>query len=127
MGKLVYNAEKAADRIHIKFSVVHMGSDLCVAICGGNRPHIGAVAAAQVRASLADSRNTSATVSILTFTGHKEDEIASRVAKRLAIQLQQNTVVCCGIHVDSITADEIRTVNEMVDEMVEEYEQKGRA
>lgn len=119
--ELIYDVVEKVDRIQLRFTVVPMGNDLCIAIYGGSRPHIGAVAVAQVRPSLADADNVSATVSMLSFLGHKEGEVASRVAKNLAVQLKKNTVVSCGIHLDDITSEEIRTVLAMSDKLMEKF------
>ena len=92
-----------------------MGNDCCVVITGGDRPHLGAVALAQARPSLSDPAKTSASTSVLTLLGHKEDALAHRAATRLARDLAANVVVCCGIHVDAITADELKFIDEAID------------
>lgn len=87
-----------------------IGVDLLVAIYGGDRAHIGAVAAAHPRASLKDPEQTSATASVLCFSGHKEDEIVKTAAEALASRLNVNTVVTAGIHWDHIDARGIAQV-----------------
>jgi hypothetical protein len=108
-------------RIAIEFTSVAMGNDLCVVIAGGELPHLGAVAVAQARPSLQDKTKTSATTSVITLLGHKEDVVASRVAHTLAARLNKNVVVCCGIHVDDIRPDEMEFVDGAVRRYLENF------
>ncbi|MGD8524504.1 MAG: hypothetical protein PVF56_25390, partial [Desulfobacterales bacterium] len=57
-------------------SIRWIGPDLLVAIWGGEKPHIGAVAMAQPRPSLKDPEVTSSTASVFSYVGHKEDDLA---------------------------------------------------
>jgi hypothetical protein len=98
-------------RIIIDFSSVPMGNDLCVVIAGGEVPHLGAVAVAQAPPSLQDNSKLSASTSVITLLGHKEDENARNVAHLLAANLNKNVAVCCGIHVDDITAEELSFID----------------
>lgn len=98
-----YTVEGAATRI---------GEDLLVWLWGGDRPHIGAVAAAHPRPSLADPSRRSATASVLVFSGHREDEIAKRTAELLAAALGVNVVVTAGLHWDAITPEGIKRARE---------------
>jgi len=106
-----------------------MGDDHCVIITGGDRPHVGAVALAQARPSLRDPSTVSATTSVLTLLGHKEDVVAHRVAQRLASALNRNVVVCCGIHVDAISPAELefidQAVNRFCELVIQEVQQPG--
>lgn len=108
-------------RIVVEFTAVAMGNDLCVVIAGGELPHLGAVAVAQARPSLQDKTKVSATTSVITLLGHKEDVVASWVAHALAARLNKNVVVCCGIHVDDIRPDELEFVDRVVRRYCEDY------
>lgn len=101
-------------RVKIEIQVFNVGNDLCVIISGGDKPHVGAVAVAQVRPSLQVTDQVSASTSVITLLGHKEDELVRKVAQILASNVGKNVVVCCGIHIDCITAAEIKTVNGLV-------------
>ncbi|OPA75794.1 hypothetical protein BVG16_20935 [Paenibacillus selenitireducens] len=98
----------------IMFSMVSQGEDLCVTIAGGEKPHIGAVALAQVRPSLADPSQFSASVSVLTLLGHKEDEIAKHVAHKLAVATRGNVVVSCGVHIDDATVAQLIEIDQVI-------------
>jgi len=106
-------------RIKIELACISMGKDLCVVISGGELPHLGAMAVAQVRASLADPAKLSSSTSVITIVGHKEDALAKEVADNLAVQLNKNVVSCCGIHIDDATSDEIHIVADMVKKMIQ--------
>lgn len=87
----------------IEATVLRIGDDYLVAIWGGERPHIGAVAAAQPRLSLESPGTTSATASVICFPGHKELDIAREVSEKLAAALGVSVVVTAGIHWDNIS------------------------
>lgn len=91
-------------------NVRRIGQDLLVAIWGGEKPHIGAVAAAQPRASLKDPATTSATASVICYVGHKEDELVKASAEIIAAVLNTRVVVTAGIHWDNIDQDGIDTI-----------------
>jgi hypothetical protein len=81
-----------------------------VNLLGGDVPHIGAVAMAIPRPSLAARGRRSATTSVFAVVGHKEDELARRMAAGLARQLGVITVVVAGIHIARATTADIRAV-----------------
>jgi hypothetical protein len=91
-------------------SVRRIGEDFLVAIWGGEKPHIGAVAMAQPRPSLKNPAATSATASVFCYVGHKEDQLAKAVAEVLAAALNTRVVVTAGIHWDNIKAEGIQQV-----------------
>ena len=83
-----------------------MGEDLLVELWGGVA-HIGAVAAAQPRPSLRDSQVTSATSSVFTFLGHKEDAPAKALSEALSSRLNKKVVVVAGIHWDNARPEDL--------------------
>ena len=91
-------------------SVRQIGQDILVAIWGGDKPHIGAVAMAQPRPSLRDPEVTSSTASVFAYVGHKEDELAKAAAEILAATLKTNVVVAAGIHWDNLPPEGIQRV-----------------
>ena len=92
--------------------VRRVGDDLLVAMWGGHKPHIGAVAVAQSRASIQNADRRSATASTFCFLGHKEDELAKAVSLKLAATLDTKVVVTAGMHWENISAEGIETVIE---------------
>jgi gallate decarboxylase subunit D len=109
----------ARGRLALRMTCVPMGTDLCVALTGGDRAHLGAVALSQPRPSLGGDGAVSATTSVLALLGHKEDELARTLAAELATR--HGGVVCfaCGIHLDAITPEELAAVPDLARDLAE--------
>jgi hypothetical protein len=108
-------------RVHLLLQAVPMGRDWNLAITGGDIPHLGAVAVAVPRPSIENPEKVSATVSLFTLTGHKEDDIVRPAAALLAGRLNTSVVVSCGIHMEHITPDEVQQVMVLVEELLTEF------
>ncbi len=100
---------------------------LAVNLVGGEVPHIGAVAVSIPRSSLANSRQRSATTSVFTILGHKEDELARPVAAELARTLDRTTVVVAGVHLRRAREVDLARVFENAGHAVEVIVAKARA
>ena len=104
--------------------VYELGGDCLVILYGGAKPHIGAVGMGQVRPSLADPEVISATSSVFTYVGHKEDMVAKMASEDLTRRLGRNTVVAAGIHWDNISPEGIKHVRTacrtLIDKIVSE-------
>jgi hypothetical protein len=128
---LEFRIKTTEEAYNLEAFVKEIGQDLLVALWGGERPHIGAVAVAQPRPSLRDQSEVSATASVFCYVGHKDDVIAKEAAESLSAALNRNTTVTAGIHWDDIDEAGIKTivensrqlVNMILDEMSRE-EQK---
>ena len=94
----------------VEAEALRIGPDILVSVWGGERPHIGAVAAAQPRPSLTDPSKTSATASVLSYVGHKEDGVAKEMAEAISARFKTNAVVTAGIHWDDLPADDIQII-----------------
>lgn len=81
-----------------------------VNLLGGDVPHIGAVAVAIPRASLARRGQRSATTSVYALVGHKDDELARSMASDLARHLGINVVVTAGVHLRRARWSDIEAV-----------------
>ncbi|MFH1032944.1 MAG: hypothetical protein V1806_00430 [Pseudomonadota bacterium] len=101
-----------ASRFNLEAQWLKAGPDLLVLVTGGDSPHIGAVAAATPRPSLADPGRASATASVLCYLGHKEDELAKALAEFLAAGLGVRVVVAAGAHWDGLEPAHIQTVRQ---------------
>ena len=99
----------------LSVDVVFMGEDLSVCICGGVA-HVGCCVMAVPRPSLTGF-GMSATVSCLNRTGHMDDQIGARVAKRLSAELNCVVSCTCGIHVDSATKAQVESLLSCADEL----------
>jgi hypothetical protein len=110
MAETEFTLETDTGAYDLTASVRMIGSDLLIAIWGGEKPHIGAVAVAQPRPSLKDPAVTSSSASVICLLGHKEDELAKAAAEILAAALKTQVVVTAGIHWDNLAPEAIRRV-----------------
>jgi len=93
--------------------VITLDSDDVIVIVGGGRDHIGAVALAIPRPSLQDQYRMSATSSILTMLGHKDDELAKYVSKKVAAATERNIVAIAGVHYDDLAMADLLIIREL--------------
>ena len=107
MGFTIKTKEEAYG---LEASVREIGEDLLIAIWGGGKPHIGAVAVAQPRPSLKDESVVSATASVFCYLGHKDDIIAKEAAEKLSATLNTNVTVTAGVHWDDIDEAGIKAI-----------------
>jgi hypothetical protein len=110
MSEAEFTLETDTGTYDLTASVRIIGSDLLIAIWGGEKPHIGAVALAQPRPSLKDPKVTSSNASVICLLGHKEDELAKAAAEILAAALETQVVVTAGIHWDNLAPEGIQRV-----------------
>jgi hypothetical protein len=116
---LEFSVATHKEAYNIEALVKGIGEDILVAVWGGERPHIGAVAIAQPRPSLRDKRRISATASVFCFLGHKDDQVAKEAAERMSSALNSNVVVAAGIHWDDLDEAGITCVMENSRELIE--------
>jgi hypothetical protein len=107
MAETVFMLETDTGAYDLTASVRIIGSDLLIAIWGGEKPHIGAVAVAQPRPSLKNPDVTSSSASVFCFIGHKEDDLAKAAAEIISATLNTAVVVAAGIHWDNLAEDAI--------------------
>ena len=110
--------EAGVDDYRITAKGFFVGKDLVVAIFGGTRPHVGAVAIAQPRPSLKNPDKISSTSSVFTLLGHKEDLLAKKIAEKLASEFNVTVTVTVGIHWDNLTPTGINKITEVSDKLI---------
>ena len=98
-------------RLDLTAQALWVGPDLVVLVTGGELPHVGAVAVAAPRPSLADPSITSATASVFTYPSHKEDRLAQATAELLSAKLETRVVVTAGCHWDNLDTEGITHVS----------------
>lgn len=103
------------------FQGIKVGSDLVTIVSGGDKAHIGATALAQPRPSLKNSEKISASTSVLCVMGHKEDMLAHHLAQTLASHLNCVVSVSCGIHMDNADAQQIKSIQSLVTELLDQF------
>ena len=95
------------DKYKVKLVAIKSGEDLTVIISGGEKPHIGAIAVSIPRPSLKDLNKMSASTSVFTLTGHKEDELSRQIAENITKVTEKVTVTVVGLHIDKAAAQDI--------------------
>jgi gallate decarboxylase subunit D len=107
------------DAFRITAIVYELGADCLVILYGGTKLHIGALGMAQVRPSLRDPQKASATSSVFTYLGHKEDVVAKTMSEEIARRVGRNTVVAAGIHWDTFSDKDIMTITVICRELTD--------
>lgn len=104
--------------VRLSALLIPMGEDLLVVLSGG-KAHIGAVAMATPRPSLADPSRTSATSSVFNYVGHKDDAVARPMSDLISTRLERKVVVVAGVHWDDVTQDDIHLVMKVAKKLTE--------
>lgn len=97
-------------RIKIRMQVELIGAGLLVKLTGGSR-HVGAIALAS------PGQGPHA----ISAPGHRENELACKVAGALRDRLAGSVAVVAGIHYDCITKAEIGIVYNLAQALVERF------
>ena len=93
-----------------------VGQDLQVLLTAG-KAHVGAVALAVPCARTAEG--VTASVSVMTVPGHRDNVVAGDAALRLCKALGRPVSVTAGLHIDQATACEIKALVTHTDEAVD--------
>ena len=101
----VYRSTAGRGRLRVSALAVPTVEGVLVAVFGGERPHIGAVALAVPHPRSRGGKPT--TASTLTLPGHRDDEIARPASEEAAGRLGVPVVVAAGVHVDGAERWEI--------------------
>jgi len=119
MQKIETIVSKSNNGFAIQGTIIALdNSDVIVVITGG-RDHIGAIGLAVPRPSLLDANNRSATSSILTMPGHKEDVLVKDVSERVAAATGRNIVVIAGVHYDDLAVDDLKVLRKLWESLTE--------
>lgn len=97
------------NRIEIQLTAFEMGKDICVILTGGEA-HLGSV-------TIGVQDYSSETFPIGT---HKEYVITEMLGEILEKRYSGNFAICCGIHLDNITKEEISDIASLSCQIVEE-------
>lgn len=103
-------------------TVVICGSDISVCFCDGTHPHIGASAMGLPRPSLKNNAEPSASVSVFTVTGHKEDSLVNQAAHRLSTLFRCRTSVQAGLHIDNAEPEDLQLLWSNYEQVLEKME-----
>lgn len=97
----------------LKGTIISLDNDDVIVVLTGGRDHIGAIGLAVPRPSLEDQNFISATSSILTMPGHKDDEPAKYVSEKLAAATGRNIAVIAGVHYDNLASADLEILREL--------------
>jgi gallate decarboxylase subunit D len=106
---------KGRARSEVKLKADPLGNDLVVYLFNQGA-HIGAVAMGEY-----DPVHGSASVSLITRLGHKEDVIAQRAAYRISKSMRKTVCVVAGIHLDEASSAEIKLLVRNTSRVVEAF------
>lgn len=95
-------------KFKVKLVAIFTQQGNIVNLIGGERSHIGAVAVAIPYPSSKALGKISATPSVFTLVGHKDNEIAGPSAHKLACETNRVAVVVVGIHIEQATKKDIK-------------------
>lgn len=116
-GSFTLSEEK--ENFRVNAVVYELGDDCVVILWGGTKLHIGAVGMAQTRPSLRDPGKTSATSSVFTYPGHKEDVVAKTMSEDITRRVGRNTVVVAGMHWDGLSGSDISVIGTVCRELTD--------
>lgn len=108
----MYDFKLNVGDIDVRLNAEFVGKDILVWLTGG-KAHIGAVAVAEPRPSLNKDGSVSADASVMTMGGHKEDQLARKVALALASKLNVKVTVVAGMHWDNVNKDQIEVAGQL--------------
>lgn len=100
------------------------GSGLAVFVRGGDKPHLGGVALASPGIEMHGRTLSKCDLWTITVPGHKDAELAQRIAKKICIASGEPVSVSLGIHVENATPEEIKLICANVDAGVDVFLQK---
>jgi hypothetical protein len=111
-GNTVCHAEYGKGQYGIKAYLILCGKDIVLTISGGSKYHIGATALAIPRPSLDEPQKISATASVLSVVGHKDDELARHAALLIASTMNCIVTTVVGVHIDNASEEDIKILME---------------
>jgi len=119
MQKIETVVSESSNGFSLKGTVMALDNGDVIVVVTGGRDHIGAVGLAVPRPSLLDSNNISATSSVLTMLGHKEDVLVKDISEKLAAATGRNIVVIAGVHYDDLSGVDLKLLHELWRELTD--------
>jgi len=119
MQKIETVVSESSNGFSLKGTVMALDNGDVIVVVTGGRDHIGAVGLAVPRPSRLDSNNISATSSVLTMLGHKEDVLVKDISEKLAAATGRNVVVIAGVHYDDLSGVDLKLLHELWRELTD--------
>jgi hypothetical protein len=111
MYKILAHEIKSKE-FNIWITFYQVGEDIIITIFNENM-HLGAVSS-----GMYDERHGRAYSSVLTYPGHRDDDIAKEVARQAAKITKRNVCAIAGIHIEGIMKDTIDNIMKYIREEV---------
>ena len=105
----VWQGQEGEGRCQISLILMDTGNGLNGLLTGGGKPHVGGVVLALPRPSLS-GKGWSSDVYITPVPGHKDVDVAQKVADTLARERRCPVVVTAGIHSDDLSPEELSQI-----------------
>ncbi|MDP4126627.1 MAG: hypothetical protein Q8912_06775, partial [Bacillota bacterium] len=105
----VWQGQEGEGRCQISLTLMDTGNGLHGLLIGGEKPHVGGVVLALPRPSLR-GEGWSADAFITPVPGHKDVNVAQKVAERIASELRLPVVITAGIHSDNLVPEELSQI-----------------
>ena len=112
----MYNLHYGERKVRVEMEASFVGDDLRVVLTAG-KAHIGAVALAVP--CMMTQEGITASCSVLTVPGHRDNVPAESTALKLCKTLQRPVSVTAGLHLEHASREEIETLLKNTDEVVE--------
>ncbi|MBQ3664195.1 MAG: hypothetical protein II914_08715 [Clostridia bacterium] len=96
------------------------GEDIVAVLTGGEKPHVGCAVASVPRPSLSGNGQNSCTSSVINLTGHKDEFLCRRIAESLCVHYCVTVICTGGVHLDSITEEQITMIKDSVSDLIEQ-------
>lgn len=96
------------------------GRGLVIFLTGGELPHLGGVVLAAVPSAEKAALSHCDTWE-LTLPGHKDKELAGRIARKLCLALQEPVSVSVGIHIEDAMPEEIALLCEEAEQIADRF------
>lgn len=106
-------------RCALSLVLVDTGAGIQGVLTGGEKPHIGGSVLGVPRPSLT-GEGWGVDLYVIPVPGHKDSEVASSMARRLAKELKQPIAISAGIHCDKITDEELAKIRTACGRLEEE-------
>jgi len=105
----VWQCQEGEGRCQISLTLMDTGNGIHGLLTGGEKPHVGGVVLALPRPSLR-GEGWSADIYITPVPGHKDVDVARRVAETLARELRFPVAITAGIHSDQLRPEELNEI-----------------
>jgi len=104
--------QTTAENYTMTADITVVGSDLMIVITGGDSPHIGTITSVSK-----DSDNQ--TIRFHSHHGrfHKDDVLSEVIINKIKDDLPGNCVITAGVHVNSITKEQIKASPKMAEKL----------